>query len=94
MARNQYTQDRVNAQAFAIDRTRLCPMSTMQKVIPYYVRSIYGQDKLYLDTRAPDDALRAKHIQRLTGRVTITPQDMDALTGLGYELKQVLPPTR
>ena len=57
------------------------------KKIKYYVKSIYGTDRFYLN-----DPREARNLQRLTKNETMSPEHMDALKELAdLEFEEVLP---
>ena len=56
-----------------------------EKVISYYVKSVYGNDLFYV----ADAKIRAA-LERLTGSKTLTWHAMHALKELGYTFKEVL----
>lgn len=53
--------------------------------IQYRIRQVYGNDSLYVV-----DPKIAALLQRLTGRKTLAPSDMDVLTRLGHTFEQVI----
>lgn len=57
----------------------------MIEIIAYYKKSVYGKTLLY----AKDKSV-AKALEKLTGRRTLTAQNLNALLMLGFELEQVL----
>ena len=59
------------------------------KKLKYYVKSVYGTDRFYLN-----DPREARNLQRLTKRESMSPEHMDALKELaGLEFQQVLEKT-
>lgn len=62
----------------------------MKKVIiEYYTRDVYGVEKFYIA-----DQKTATIISTLTGRKTLSTSDIGALNLLGFEVKQVIKPTK
>lgn len=55
------------------------------KVIKFYRDRVYGVVKFYV--KEPE---MAQAISKLTGRKTLTEQDMDALKALGFTFEEVL----
>lgn len=53
--------------------------------IEFYTKQVYGATKLYI---ADED--QAQIIKQLTGRITITTEDIEALQKLGVRFKQVM----
>jgi len=53
-------------------------------MLEYYKKSVYGRERLYLI-----DTDKAKAIELMTSLKTIREQDIEALTYLGLEFKQV-----
>lgn len=58
-------------------------------LIKYYVKSVYGRDVVYVA-----EALVAEHIKTLTGRKTLSMDDMRVLVQMGHELEESLPPRK
>ena len=59
---------------------------TQAMVIEYYVKNVYGTDKLYIS-----DPIQAKHFSNLTKTKTVSPEHIHALKQLaGIEFKQIL----
>lgn len=58
------------------------------KIIEYYGKNVYGNTLFYIKDKEIAEAVRI-----LTGQKTITPRDGEGLKMLGFELKQVMPPT-
>lgn len=58
----------------------------MDKVIRFYVKSVYGNALMY-----PVDNVKA--IETLTGKKTLTPTVINGLTLLGYSFTEVLEST-
>ena len=57
------------------------------KKIKYYVKSVYGIDRFYLN-----DPKEARNFQRLTKDITMSPEHMQALKELaGLEFEETLP---
>ena len=56
----------------------------MKKELEYYTVRVYGTDMKYLKNQED-----AKFIYMLTGRKTVTSNDVIALSGLGYKLTEV-----
>ena len=59
----------------------------MQTPIKYYKREVYGNAYNYII-----DPLKAKHVQNITQRKTITSSDMHNFTALGISFEQVIQP--
>jgi hypothetical protein len=53
--------------------------------IKYYVKSVYGNEYMYIK-----DEVLAKQIKVLTGRKTVTTEQLQALEVLGFKLIKVL----
>ena len=59
---------------------------TQAMVIEYYVKNVYGTDKLYIR-----DPVQAMHFSNLTNTKTVSPVHIHALKQLaGIEFKQIL----
>ena len=57
------------------------------KKIKYFVKSVYGIDRLYLS-----DPREARNLQKLTKNETMSPEHMEALKELaGIEFEETLP---
>lgn len=55
--------------------------------ITYYIKNVYGQEKIYL---ADDNQRRA--VMMITGQRTVTPNVMKGLLLLGFSFTRVLEP--
>lgn len=55
--------------------------------VDFYVRSVYGSDRMYVK-----DETQAKAIFALTKQKTLSPENLRALRFLGVEMNQILPP--
>ncbi len=54
-------------------------------VIRFYRRNVYGNESMYAVDHAAE-------ISQLTSRKTLLKNDFEALKGLGFTFKEVLPP--
>ncbi len=59
----------------------------MKSPIDYYVKSTYGNDRMYI----ADQAI-AQSVSTLTGDKTISFAHISALEKLGFSFRQILPP--
>ena len=55
--------------------------------VSYYIETHYGNDHIYI---LEEDAKRA--IAKLTGKKTVSEQDLESLTKLGVHFSQVINP--
>lgn len=55
--------------------------------ITYYRRSVYGRTETYLHGEY------SEAIRTLTRRKTVTPEDMAAISALGFQTREIINPT-
>lgn len=55
-----------------------------------YIRDVYGKSCIYFSGKHDDPLVRA--VRQLTRKMTLSPQDLDALETLGIELEWGLDP--
>ena len=56
--------------------------------LPYYIKSNYGRDAIYFATECEE----AEAILQLTGKKTLSREDLKALKTIGIEAEQVVRP--
>lgn len=62
------------------------------KIIQVYMRSTYGNARIYIDQSTGEGITVARQIRALTSRETLLPADIKTLEEMGYEFKQVADP--